>query len=142
MTHQPSRQQSTSYPHARNVPLAPIPALNWSRLAGIEPFESYRVNRGSHHDFFSSFRRRLGSEDLDGSHNFNVRFFLLNRSGLEIPKHRTSLALAEWLCRTVDRIDPARVCGPFHCFGRRASAPHSASLCWLLQQHQNVPVIG
>jgi hypothetical protein len=27
----------------------------------------------------------------------------------------TGLALAEWLCRTADRIDPARVFGPHHC---------------------------
>lgn len=26
-------------------------------------------------------------------------------------------ALAEWLCRTADRVNPARVCGPFHCLG-------------------------
>ena len=29
----------------------------------------------------------------------------------------TSLALAEWLCRTNYRIDPARVFGPHHCLG-------------------------
>jgi hypothetical protein len=27
-------------------------------------------------------------------------------------------ALAEWLCRTVDPIAPARVSGPHHCLGR------------------------
>ena len=42
---------------------------------------------------------------------------------------------AEWLCRTVDRIYPARVCGPFRRRGRGASAPNPASLCSLLQQH-------
>ena len=52
------------------------------------------------------------------------------------------LALAEWLCRTADRIDPARVRGPFHRLGRGASAPHPASLCSLLQRHQNASVIG
>src|SRR5680860_1412081 len=54
----------------------------------------------------------------------------------------TSLALAERLCRTADRIDPARVCGPFRRLGRGASAPNPASLCSLLQRHPNAPVIG
>src|SRR5664280_481134 len=43
------------------------------------------------------------------------------------------LALAEWLCRTADRIDAARVCGSFRRLGRGAFAPDPASLCWLLQ---------
>src|SRR4029079_12427495 len=50
--------------------------------------------------------------------------------------------LAEWLCRTADRIDAARVRGPFRRLGRGASAPNPASLCPLLQQYQNTPVIG
>jgi hypothetical protein len=33
--------------------------------------------------------------------------------------------LAEWLCRTVDRIDPARVFGLHHCLGRGTSALES-----------------
>src|SRR5712672_553898 len=33
----------------------------------------------------------------------------------------TGLTLAEWLCRTADRIDPARVSGPHHCLGRGTS---------------------
>jgi hypothetical protein len=37
----------------------------------------------------------------------------------------TSLALAERLCRTADRIDPAPVFGPCHRFGRGTSAPDS-----------------
>src|SRR6476646_7536136 len=48
----------------------------------------------------------------------------------------------QWLCRTADRIDPARVSGPFRRLGRGTSAPNPASLCPLLQQHQNAPVIG
>jgi len=28
-----------------------------------------------------------------------------------------------------DRVDPARVCGPHHCLGRRTSAPDSEKLC-------------
>jgi len=31
----------------------------------------------------------------------------LFRSKLRLEAYRTSLALAEWLCRTADRIDPA-----------------------------------
>ena len=47
--------------------------------------------------------------------------------------HRAGLALAEWLCRTADRIDPARVRGSFYRLGRGASAPHPANLRSLLQ---------
>jgi hypothetical protein len=43
------------------------------------------------------------------------------------------LALAEWLCRTADRVDPARVSGSFHRLQRGAFTPHSANLCLLLQ---------
>jgi hypothetical protein len=50
--------------------------------------------------------------------------------------------LAEWLCRAADRINPARVCGPFRRLGRGTSAPNPASLCSLLQRHQNTPCIG
>jgi hypothetical protein len=39
-----------------------------------------------------------------------------------------SLALAEWLCRAADRIDPARVCGPFVALGE-------AHLCRILRAH-------
>jgi len=46
---------------------------------------------------------------------------------------RASLALAEWLCRTADRIDPARVRGPFRRLGRGTSASDPASLRSLLQ---------
>src|SRR5450759_970337 len=56
--------------------------------------------------------------------------------------YRASLALAEWLCRTADRIDPTRVCGPFRRLRGGASAPDPASLCWLLQRHQNASVFG
>ena len=47
--------------------------------------------------------------------------------------YRTGLALAEWLCRTADRIDPTRVRGPFHRLRRGASTPHPANLRSLLQ---------
>jgi hypothetical protein len=53
----------------------------------------------------------------------------------------TSLALAEWFCRTANRVDPAQVCGSFHRLGRSASASDSACLCPLLQRHQNASVI-
>ena len=36
------------------------------------------------------------------------------------------------LCRTADRIDPARVFGPHHCLGRGTSASDSEKLCGLL----------
>ena len=52
----------------------------------------------------------------------------------------TSLTLAERLCRTADRIDPARVFGPRHCFGRGTSAPNSEILRSLLQWRQNTSV--
>src|SRR6202795_1955933 len=55
--------------------------------------------------------------------------------------YRTSFALAEWLCRTADRIDPARVFGPHHCLGRGTSAPDSNFLCRLLQLRQNASFI-
>jgi len=45
----------------------------------------------------------------------------------------TGLTLAERLCRTADRLDPARVCGSFYRLGRGASAQHPANLCSLLQ---------
>src|SRR3984893_11344487 len=51
-------------------------------------------------------------------------------------------SLVEWLCRTVDRIDPARVLGPRYCFGRGTSAPDSKIIRRLLQLRQNASVIG
>jgi hypothetical protein len=54
----------------------------------------------------------------------------------------TGLTLAERLCRTADRIDPARVFGPFHRLGRGASASNLAILCSLLQRHSNTSVTG
>src|SRR5258708_33075645 len=55
---------------------------------------------------------------------------------------RTSLALAEWLCRTADRIDPARVLGPRHCLRRGTFAPNSEILRRLLQLRQNASVFA
>src|SRR6202521_2407079 len=51
--------------------------------------------------------------------------------------HCTSFTLAEWLCRTADRIDPARVFGPHHCLGQGTSASDSEKLCGLLQRREN-----
>src|SRR5262249_58191602 len=56
--------------------------------------------------------------------------------------HRATLALAEWLRRTADRIDPARVSRSFRRLGRNPSAPDLANLCSLLQRHQNALVAG
>jgi hypothetical protein len=55
--------------------------------------------------------------------------------------HCISLTLAERLCRTADRIDPARVFGSRHCHGRGTPTPDSAIVCLLLQRDQNSPVI-
>jgi hypothetical protein len=52
----------------------------------------------------------------------------------------TGLTLTERLCRTADRIDPARVFGPHHCLGRGTSAPGSEILRSLLQRRQNASV--
>src|SRR5580700_6668278 len=52
----------------------------------------------------------------------------------------TGLTLAEWLCRTTDRIDPARVFGSHYCLGRGTSAPEVNFLCRLLQLRQNASV--
>src|SRR5664279_2795849 len=54
----------------------------------------------------------------------------------------TSLTLAEWLFRTADRIDPARVLGPRRCFGRGTSAPDSKIIRRLLQLRQNASVFA
>ena len=56
--------------------------------------------------------------------------------------YSAGLALAEWLCRTADRIDPARVPRQYRRLGRGAPAPDPANLCPLLQQDQNTPIIG
>jgi hypothetical protein len=52
--------------------------------------------------------------------------------------HRPRL---EWHCRTADRIDPARVFGPYRCLERGTSAPDSEILRRLLQRRQNASVI-
>jgi hypothetical protein len=70
------------------------------------------------------------------------RYAAVTRHGHSRQAYGAGLALAEWLCRTADRIDPARVRGPFCRHGGGASAPDPASLCWLLQRHQNASVIG
>ena len=55
----------------------------------------------------------------------------------------TSLTLAEWLCQTVDRIDPPpQVLGPRYCFGRGTSAPESKIIRRLLQLRENASVFG
>src|SRR3979490_2892323 len=59
----------------------------------------------------------------------------LRAMGIRDKPTAPSLALAEWLCRTADRIDPARVCGPFRRLGRGASASGPTSLCSILQRH-------
>src|SRR5665647_2706384 len=56
-----------------------------------------------------------------------------SRHGHPGQAYGTGFALAEWFCRTADRVDPARVRGPFRRLGRGTSAPHPANLCSLLQ---------
>src|SRR3974390_2008936 len=65
-----------------------------------------------------------------------------SRYGHTRQTHRPSIAGAERFCRTVDRINPARVRGSYRRLGRGAFARDLASLCPLLQQHQNAPVIA
>ena len=49
--------------------------------------------------------------------------------------YRISLALAEWLCRTADRIDPARVRRPYRRHrARRICARILQAVCSLLQR--------
>src|SRR5246127_362804 len=52
------------------------------------------------------------------------------------------LTLAEWLCRTTDRIDPARAFGSHYCLGRGTSAPEVNFVCRLLQLRQNASVFA
>ena len=54
-----------------------------------------------------------------------------SRYGHTRQAHRTSIAVAKRFCRTVDRINPARVCGPYRRLGRGAFALDLASLCQL-----------
>jgi hypothetical protein len=56
--------------------------------------------------------------------------------------HCAGFALAEWLRRTVDRFDPARVRRPSHRLKRGPSAANLAGLCSLLQRRQNPLVFG
>src|SRR6202049_3359200 len=46
-----------------------------------------------------------------------------------------------WLCRTADRIDPARMCGPHHRLGRDAFASGPEILRRLLQLRQNASIL-
>jgi hypothetical protein len=46
--------------------------------------------------------------------------------------YRSGLTLAEWLCRTADRIHSALMCGPHHCPGRGTSTQDSEILHTLL----------
>jgi hypothetical protein len=77
-----------------------------------------------------------------GSHLWHHRHTSIARHGHSGQANCTSLTLAEWLCRTVDRIDPARVLGPRYCFGRGTSASDSEILCRLLQPRQNPSVFA
>ena len=56
--------------------------------------------------------------------------------------YRTGFTLAEWLCRTADRVDPPRVLGSYRRFRRGPSTPNPAMLRALLQRRQNASIIG
>src|SRR5215470_15907596 len=56
--------------------------------------------------------------------------------------YRTGFTLAEWLCRTADRVDPSRVLGSYRRFRRGPSAPNSAIIRALLQRHQDPSITG
>src|SRR2546430_4095108 len=62
-------------------------------------------------------------------------------SGHPRQTYRSTLALAERLCRKTDRIDPTRVRRPCDRLGRGAPTPDSASLCPLLQRSENAPLV-
>src|SRR4030088_1306191 len=79
-------------------------------------------------------------EPRSGSNLRHCRHAPIACHGHQGQAHCTSLALAEWLCRTADRIDPARVLGPHHCLGRDASAPNLAIICSLLQSCFITPI--
>src|ERR1700692_1066973 len=64
----------------------------------------------------------------------------LRAMGIRDKANCTGLALAEQLCRTADRIDPARVFGPHHCLGRGTSALDFKKLCGLLQPCIGTPI--
>src|SRR5882724_4587692 len=98
------------------------------------------VDRTAAHRGFSLGR-------CSGLHDPGPRSDLWRRRHTPIASHGhsgqtdcTGLTLAEWLCRTADRIDPARVFGPHHRLGRGTSAPDSNFLCRLLQSCFITPI--
>src|SRR6266850_4966797 len=101
------------------------------------------------HWFLVQMYRWFSLGRCSGLHDPGSRPDLWQRRHAPIARHghpgqayRTSLALAERLCRTADRIDPARVLGPRHCPGRGSFAPNSEILRRLLQQRQNASVFA
>src|SRR6202035_1524217 len=62
------------------------------------------------------------------------------RDGHPGQSYRTGLTLAEWRCRTADRLDPARERRSYDRAGRGASASHPEILRPLLQRSQNASV--
>src|SRR5882724_3167914 len=132
-----------------------VPTIGFKLLYG---FVIIRLDRRSHLD-----RRHNQPDGGVGCTSDHRGFSLGWRSALYDPRSRsnlrhcrhaptachghprqancTGLALAEQLCRTADRIDPARVFGPHHCPGRGTSASDSEKLCGLLQRRENASVI-
>ena len=77
-----------------------------------------------------------------GSHLWHHRYTPIARHGHSRQTHRASVALAERFCRTADRINPARVPRSSRRLERGSLTSDPASLCPLLQQNQNTPIIG
>jgi hypothetical protein len=118
------------------VPIAPR-----SRLDQRHNQPDGGVDRTAAHRGFSLGRR-------PGLHDPGPRSDLWHRRHTPIASYGHSgqtdcrgVTLAEPLCRTADRIDPARVFGPHHGLGRGTSAPDSNFLCRLLQLRQNASFI-
>ena len=76
------------------------------------------------------------------SHLWRHRHSSIARYGHSEQAYVTGFTLAEWLCRTADRVDPPRVLGSYRRFWRGPSTPDPAILRALLQRHQNASVIG
>ena len=66
----------------------------------------------------------------------------LQAMGHPRPPDRSAVALAEPLCRTLDRVDPARLPRPCRRYGCRAPAPDHSILRVLLQSAANAPLAG
>ena len=83
----------------------------------------------------ADLRRRMHPRSR--SHLWRHRHTSIARHGHKGQAYCSRFALAERFRRTVDRLNPPRVCGPHYCLGRGAPAPDPAMPCALLQRNQN-----